>query len=479
MTALLSPPSNEMRRSRIAQRAPYDVLMVVLATAFGLLGLRPLSDYDVWWHLRTGELIVESGFTDRDPWSAMSSEPWLLHEWASEVLMYLAQDLGGYRGVIALHAAGMFLLASLVLRTVRRVASPGAACAIGAISLIGLFLGSAERPQLVSWCLLAGILPAVIRSVSNRRPPWWLVPVMWAWASLHGLWAAGLVLFGALVLGLIIEVGARSWRVYVPFVSVGLASVIAVMCTPVGPALLVAPLHVRQYAPFIAEWSPPSLLNPFFGAAYLLLAITVTGWARRSVPVPPHTLCLFVAACFLGFAYTRTIPIAVIVLAPMAASAWSSPEREVHRQANPPPGTTRVFGIAALVLLIASVAWLPYVPGVQRGAPWEASRTLDQLGGRANVLNEYEFGGWLLWTARDTSPGIDGRTEIYAPSYVRDYIRTLQLEGKWRGFIRKHRYDAAWLRTSTPLVYGLTSIGWTPIFRDDFTVILLPPKNGA
>src|SRR6188472_579831 len=100
MTTLLSPPTNEMRGPRISQRAPYDLLLVVLATAFGLLGLRPLSDYDVWWHLRTGEMIVHSGFTDRDPWSAMSSEPWLLHEWASEVLMYLAQDAGGYRGVI-------------------------------------------------------------------------------------------------------------------------------------------------------------------------------------------------------------------------------------------------------------------------------------------------------------------------------------------------------------------------------------------
>jgi hypothetical protein len=186
-----------------------------------------------------------------------------------------------------------------------------------------------------------------------------------------------------------------------------------------------------------------------------------------------------VAACFLGFAYTRTIPIAVIVLAPLAATAWSSPERNLDRQANPPRGTARVFAAAAIVLVIAAVAWLPYVPGVQRGAPWDASRTLDHLGGRANVLNEYEFGGWLLWTARDTSPGIDGRTEIYASSYVRDYIQALQLEGQWRSFVTTHRFDAAWLRTSTPLVYGLTSRGWKPIFRDDFTVILVPPGSGT
>ena len=110
---------------------------------------------------------------------------------------------------------------------------------------------------------------------------------------------------------------------------------------------------------------------------------------------------------------------------------------------------------------------------------WRASRTLDALPGRAHVLNEYDLGGWLLWTARDTSPAIDGRTEIYDKAYVSRYVETMRLKGDWRGFVDSERFAAAWLRTSTPLLWGLKSEGWTEIYRDDFSVIVVPPSQAS
>jgi hypothetical protein len=422
--------------------------------------------------LRTGELIVHDGFTNTDPWSPASTQPWILHEWGSEVLMYLAQEVGGYRGVLALHAVGMFALAFLVARSVRRVSGPLLACVITGVSLLGLFLGSAERPQLLSWCLLAASVPALHRAVDRRRAPWWFIPVIWLWANLHGLWVGALVLFAALVLGLIVEVGPRAWKAYRSFVTVGIASAAVTMLTPAGPRLLLAPLTVRDYAPYVGEWGPPSILNRYFAPAFLLFAILAVGWARQSTPVRPTVLCLVTAACYLGFSYTRTIPIAVIVLAPLAAAVWSKdhPDPRDERRTE-----IRLFAAGSVALLTIIVAILPQLPGVQHGAPWDASRELDDLPGRATVLNEYDLGGWLLWTARDTGPGIDGRTEVYSRQYVGEYLAALRLQGDWARFVARHHFDAAWLRTSTPLVWGLTSRGWTEVYRDDFTVILVPP----
>ena len=78
--------------------SPLDVILLVLALGFGALGLQPLGDPDVWWHLRTGQLVLHSGFTTTDPWSFASTNPWLLHEWGSQALMYGSYAVGAITG---------------------------------------------------------------------------------------------------------------------------------------------------------------------------------------------------------------------------------------------------------------------------------------------------------------------------------------------------------------------------------------------
>jgi hypothetical protein len=117
------------------------------------------------------------------------------------------------------------------------------------------------------------------------------------------------------------------------------------------------------------------------------------------------------------------------------------------------------------------------VPVIKHGAPFAASRLLDALPGRAKVLNNYTLGGWLLWTARDVDPAIDGRTEIYAPSYVAATLAEPGLPRGWKGYLRKNDFDAAWLDKDVPLIFGLKSLGWTVVYRDHFSVILIPPTS--
>ena len=55
----------------------------------GLLGMtaRNALDPDLWWHLRTGQLIVETGHVPHsDPFSfTRAGHAWVSHEWLSEV----------------------------------------------------------------------------------------------------------------------------------------------------------------------------------------------------------------------------------------------------------------------------------------------------------------------------------------------------------------------------------------------------------
>jgi hypothetical protein len=285
-------------------------------------------------------------------------------------------------------------------------------------------------------------------------------------------------MLGFLVVGRAFDLGLQRWRELAPYVAVGAAAVASAALTPVGPRLVLAPLHVRDYAQFVGEWDPPSILNPYFGASFLLLAVVLVGWSLSSARPSRSDVSLVIGTCILALPYIRTMPIVAIVTAPLAAAVLQS--AVFHRPARPValgrPDAV-LCSVLVLAVVVTAAVWLPQVPSTEHDVPIQASAFLDSLPGRAKVLNEYTEGGWLLWTARDTSPAIDGRTEIYDPNYI---SKLFAAEGRgpgWQKFVASQDYDAAWLYRTSPLGKGLRSIGWTIVFRDKYTYVLVPQRS--
>jgi hypothetical protein len=77
---------------------------------------RNAVDPDLWWHLRTGQWIVETGHVPHsDPFSfTRAGEPWVSHEWLSEVVFYELWKHGEAAALIVFSAmittAGFMLL---------------------------------------------------------------------------------------------------------------------------------------------------------------------------------------------------------------------------------------------------------------------------------------------------------------------------------------------------------------------------------
>jgi hypothetical protein len=450
--------------------------LLAMVAAFASLGLRPLGDPDLGWHLRTAQLFLDEGFVTSDPWSKGSSEPWVLHEWGGEVVMYLAFKVHGYHGLILLVVALMATLGWLLARACLREAPPAAAAVALALAMLTLWPKATERPQLISFCILAAVLPALRRAIRERRPPWWLIPVTWAWANIHAMWPTALVLYAALVLGLVLEEGVRRWPNYSRFVIVGALCGVAALLTPNGLRLL--RIFNVGGADFIGEFGPPSILRLPNLATAALAFIIVIAWARRSRPVLATDITFFVTAALLGSMYNRTVAVAAIALVPLAAHALSEIGSSDGKML-PRAATRDRVAVAALglVFVVAAVIRVQDIRPLDFDHPYGPSMQLDALPGRAHVLNEYTYGGWLLWTARDSSPGIDGRSEVYGLPYVQEYLNGLRMGRGWQSWLRESDFDAAWLRPTTPLVYGLKSKGWTVVRDDGESLILVPPAR--
>lgn len=462
------------------RREPDPIALIpwVIAGGLALTAVHPLSDPDVWWHLRTGEWIVaHHQLPSHDPWSYASSQPWVAHEWLSQVLMYLVYRVFDYRGAIALGALLVLTTAVLLVRACTREAGRTGAIIATLLSAITLHSYVGERPQLVSFTLLALFGPRLLRGARDDSPPLWFIPMFWIWANLHGLWSFGLLLYAATTVGVLFDHRPRGVASMRRWLLIGAGMVAAVCATPNGPRLLVTPLVVRKYAPFVVEWRPPAPLASYTLACAGLLVCVALGYACARIRPSTAELAYVIAAC-VGLIYSRTLVVTAILLAPLAAGAIS------HILSRRSPSSARrlrpvTAGAMLGILAVAAAGLLVRVPPVVAQAPYEASRTLDALPGRARVLNEYEWGGWLLWTARDTSPGLDGRTEIYSVEYVRRYLQAIKLRGDWQTFIRHQHADAAWLRRDTPLATGLRDrMHWHEVWTDGDSVILVPPSPG-
>jgi hypothetical protein len=391
--------------------------------------------------------------------------------------MYMFYSAGGYGGLIALRVLLMTVLGFLVIAACARESGPWATSLASALAFLSIWSRATERPQLISFCLLAAVLPPLRRWIGSGRNPWWLPPVLAAWANIHAMWSAALLLYGALVVGRILEVGVKNWRLYVQLLAIGVASLAAVLLNPSGYRLL--SIFEVGGASFIGEFATPNLFDAINLPTTVLALIILVGWARSTTVVPPIDLVFVLAAVSLGAMYNRTVPIAAIALAPLAAKALGRSDRPL--QSLSPAGTTRRrdrYSAAALafVLLLAIAFKLPSIHTLVPGTPVAATRDLDALPGRARVLNEYGLGGWMVWAAQDTSPGIDGRSEIYSPSYVSSYLAALRMSPGWQEWLTQQPFDAAWLYSTTPLVSGLQSLGWRVYRNEGSTVILVPPS---
>src|SRR3954451_20068188 len=101
------PPSPAKKPRPAPQRPPLapamlDVLTLAafLALTF-LLGAFPLKDTDFWWHLRTGDLIRQTGVVPRvDSYTfTVAGKPWIDLHWVFQVAISLVYEWGGVRAL--------------------------------------------------------------------------------------------------------------------------------------------------------------------------------------------------------------------------------------------------------------------------------------------------------------------------------------------------------------------------------------------
>jgi hypothetical protein len=469
--------------------------VVVLALGLFAMGTRGMADPDVWWHLRTGQLILQNhALFHTDPYSfTRSGLPWVDHEWLSEIIMFVVYRIAGEGGLIVTFAA---IIAATLLLVFSRC--PGRPYLAALMTLWGAVASApmwGVRPQIFSLLLASVFL--VLLDASEKRPNllWWTAPLMLLWVNLHAGYPIGLAFlaFFSLGEGLEAAAGSESWQRSAPRLkrlALALALCLAlVVLNPNGARIYSYPLETLRSSSmhkFIQEWFSPNFHDPMYVPLLLMLLALIVGLALSPRPPRLRSLVLLLATIPAGLRSMRHIPILVLVLVPVLAELATlcirrrGERRLLQRGRGQPTSRTLLVNVVVLITFaVFTVARIWQVVGSQAATeakhfPTAAVAFLERERPPGPIFNHYNWGGYLIWKLYPRyHVFIDGRADIYGDSFMEDFGSAYYLTDDWRKSLETWGIRTLVLPPDAPLVTALrTGTNWKQIYADSEAVVL-------
>jgi hypothetical protein len=420
-------------------------LLVLVGTLVALVvnTARPLTNTDTYFHLRFGQEFL-AGWSLRHPGSVstFATRPWVPTQWLSEILMARTQQWFGLAGLAFL--SGVLEIALLVALYVvaRRRADAWAAMPVTAVALWTMQYGLSMRPQVVSYLLVAVVTGAWLQTADDRKVRWWLVPVVWLWAMLHGMWPVALAISGVAVVGLALD--RTPLPVLLRAAGVTLASAVAAALTPVGPALYGAIAAVGSRRSYFVEWQRLEWFSwEALGIAVLVVAVLVGCWRRGDVAWTE--VLLVVLAVALAVWSRRTVPVAAAMLTPLAAGALQG----LAGRRTPVDRRERVTVTACVAAAVAVLAVaVPFTSDDLPAQPSWADPSLSALPRGTKVLDDWGLGGYLMWRHPQLDLMMHGYGDTFTTAELDRNERLLGLAPGWESDLRDSGARVAVLRPS-------------------------------
>lgn len=495
----------------------FDARKIFLILGFSLIffiALRPPTDPDMGWHLRDGKYLVENHFqvAKTDPFSwTMPDFPVVMHEWMTDLVAYFISEKAGLFTlalISALVTAIAFILVSLGMKTdLEYKIIAGIMGIIASIPILGV------RAQMLSLLGIAAVIYVIYEFKANPKTKkiFFLPLIFFFWVNFHGGFAGGLFLLALFIffelikfficlglgkkrearffrwLGRYLEEETISGQSLLQLVIVSFSSFLLTFVNPYGWRIYVEVFTTvfDSYAKSnIGEWLPVSVFSPG-GSEFIFYLILLAILLFVSFKKIGH-LYLIIAFVFLYLAFSswRHVPIFLIISIPL----WVE---MVHRLAG--KELTRLTQNKWFLLVMAVIVFFvakqqirttyPIAHSIdtlaEAGAyPLGAVRYLKENPIEGRMLNEYNWGGFLIWQYPEKKVYIDGRMPSWKIGDYRvfeEFNQMMKFEKDWQTVLDKNDIKFALVYNSLINRAVFPGIGWQEIYSDGLAAIYVRP----
>ena len=428
----------------------------------------PVTNTDTFFHLRFGAEFLDGW----KPWApgtvtTAGTADWVPTSWLSEMSMELAEKVDGLAGVAWLFGLSVLVYTLVLYRACRRVAPAAIATVLAMLAILGSSQFLSPRPQVWSYVLVVVTVDAWLRAAENRRPPWFLIPVTWLWAMLHGMWPIGIAIGVAAVIGIALDGAPR--RQTLRFAIIPAASFLAGGLTPVGPALYGAVFAVGARKQFFTEWASPDFTTPVPVMVAALFALLLVVGLRQ--PTARWVVVGLSVVALGALIYSaRTTPVAAAIIAPLLAVVL----------APLVPGPLAVDRIERVVILATTgvlLVLMAVLTGVRSDRPpsvptWLATE-MESLPPGTVVLSEDFIGGPLMWMYPQLDFTYSGYGDVYTIDELEAKVDLFRLNPDWTSVLSGLGAKEALLPPDSRLTLALEEQLHWRVMRSSTELVLL------
>jgi len=492
---------------------PRDILFIGVFFSIVFGGPRLFNnDGDLGRHITIGNYILETGtIPTRDIFShTLPGEQLVPHEWVAQVLFALAHRIMGLSGDVLLAA----LLGSLTILIVYEELIKR-----GTLRLVALFVSALvavvssvhwlARPHMFTFFFVALWAYALEHFYKNVNQRIWFFPLlMLIWVNTHGAFIAGFVILGAYVADWLWEYfqGRATKTMGWQLLLVGFLSFAVTFINPSGWYLWgtsVGYVSNDFMTSHTVEYLSPDFHErdvwPFmFMVAFALFAL------MQDRKIYMREALLLAGWTVMSLYSVRNLPLFAVITAPTYAALiqdwiekllhWLKPahpeqRRHLHQaqvqvRTGPRESENMLRGyvwIVAAILFFGFVLWRG-IPIDQKGTgniwlpdkmPVQAVDWLEQNPQEGKIFNQFVWGGYLLYRMwPDQVVFIDGQTDFYGETLMREYIEVITLTDGWEEILTRH--DVAWMLIPRNEMLARHLYGdenWNKIYEDDTAVI--------
>jgi hypothetical protein len=475
---------------------PRKLFFILLILGLFVMTLYPIVDPDFWWHLRTGQLIVQIQSIPRtDPYSFTNiGRPWITHEWLSEVVLFWLFQLGSYGLLIftfSLIITGAFLFSYLRSPIETRPFVAGFTlllCAIASAPTWGV------RLQMIS-LLLTSVFLFLLDQYQIKNTINFLIPlplIMLVWVNLHAGYILGLAIIAIYIGGSFIDfifIRIRKTEsehapvirpILMLFSALGLCAITA-LANPNGFKILIYPFQTltsQAMQQFIQEWFSPDFhqleWQPF---AWIILALIGCGMLGKKGFSPTKILLTLIFG-YSALRSIRIIPLFAVVVIPILAEQIGA---IIKVKPNIKP-LSWFFKWSAPILVVfaffaATLHFSQIVQGQQNSEeanfPKAATNWISINQPKGNLFNSYNWGGYIIWRLYPQyHVYIDGRADVYGDIFINNYVNIYRAKPGWEQTFDSYSINLVLIDPGSPLAIALEqSLGWKMVYKDDLSIV--------
>jgi hypothetical protein len=458
--------------------------------------LRPISDPDFWWHLRAGQLFVQThAIPHIDPFSFTNNgTPWIAHEWLSEVLIYSLFRIGSYGLLIfvfSLIITAAFLLAYLRSSQESLPYVAGFTLLLGAIATAPTW---GVRPQMIS-LFLSSLFLYLLDHYRIERALKYIIPlplITMAWVNLHAGYFLGLAIMAIYIAGALIDLLKADYQktespdtptlksILILCTILG-ASILATLANPNGLHILLYPFQTltsQAMQQFIQEWFSPDFHQiEWQPLAWFILAFIGAGMLGKKA-ISPTKIMLTLFFGYIALQSMRHVPLFAVAAIPILSEQIGPLVR--IRSAIETPSRLRKWISPILLLCIVSFIGLRFVQVIKGQSksetdtfPKVAVDWISENQPEGNLFNSYGWGGYLIWRLYPKYPVyIDGRADVYGDTFIFAYTDVYRARPGWEQALDIQTVRLVLVEPDSGLASALRqSSGWEIKYEDQISVI--------